>query len=70
MAKINTPPNSLPDDGFSERHVLLLLLAAFVGFVAGMLAHWSGQSPAASVLVGGGAAGFTLGLAHTLMRRR
>ncbi|MFC9693542.1 hypothetical protein ACFTSF_33640 [Kribbella sp. NPDC056951] len=54
----------------SVRAVVILLIASVVGCIAGTLAFLAGQPLAAAVLVGGGAAGGTLGLAHTLIQER
>lgn len=66
----STNSNQNPQAGglLSLRAVVILLVAVVVGCLAGGLGYLAGQPVAAAVLLGGGAAGATLGLAHTLIQ--
>jgi hypothetical protein len=80
MSQPSTPVNQPPSPSgqaspqptglLSLRAVVILLVAVVVGCLAGVLGFLAGQPLAAAVLVGGGSAGATLGLAHTLIQDR
>ncbi|RSM96243.1 hypothetical protein DMB42_48815 [Nonomuraea sp. WAC 01424] len=59
------PPGPL----LSVRSAVVLLLAAVVGLLAGLLASLSGQPLPAAFLLAGGAAGGALALFHTVIGR-
>jgi heme A synthase len=59
--------SSSPRPILTVRSTLVLLLAVLVGVAAGVLASMAGQSLPAAVLVAGGAAGFTVVAATTLV---
>ena len=56
-----------PDPPLSLRTAMVLLLAVFVGIVAGVLSYLSDRNLASAVLVGGGAAAAALLLFHTVL---
>ncbi len=58
-----------PGPLLSVRAAVILLLAAVVGLLAGLLAHLAGQPLPAACLVGGGAIGGSVLLFHTIVGR-
>ncbi|MDG4794974.1 hypothetical protein [Micromonospora sp. WMMD1082] len=63
------PADHDPGALLSMRATMVLLLAAFTGIIAGVLAILAGHSLPAATLVGGTAAGGALALFHSLIER-